>query len=537
VAEVTPSLEERLVAPRGSALSEIYGIAVRHGLDPEFPEAVRQEVEQWLRTPGIEAPDLDDLTALPFVTIDDASSRDLDQAIAIECAGERAYIIRYALADASYYCPVDSALFAEALRRGASYYLPGFMVPMLPPELSEGLVSLNPGERRRALVVEMHLQAGAVTSSRIYRARIRSEAKLSFDGVQAFYDDGSDLDCSADAKESLRHLRDLGEELVAARHASGALRYRRTEIDIDLGGAKPRKFLAVGGQRARVERYNEEVSLLCNTVGARWLRDRDTEDDGVEPIFRIHDAPTDERMSDFESMLAGVVRQRSLDPQRWAWSRDVEEALAAYLERLPDTGRDGRVARAIHRQAVMINHRSVFSDQASPHFGVGADVYARFSSPMREVVGVFVHKEALERLGLKAPGDSAEDRTLRETVIERANQAKWLQKQLNKEVNALVIGDLCRGDLASDSPTRHGTVMGLTPSKVHIQLDEPPVDLKVYIKALGAERGEKLRVDRSRISLRTEKGEPVCTLGDEVKVRVRAFDERQGRWHFALERM
>src|SRR5690606_28681412 len=183
-----------VLAHGGSPKAELYGIFLRSGCSPVFPEQVRREVEAWQRSPGIDDPGLVDLTHLPFVTIDGATSLDLDQAAYVE-RDAQGYVVYYALADASYYVQPGTALWKEAMRRAASYYLPAVMVPMLPRQLSEGLVSLNSNVERRALVLRIRLHGdgslrstSSATATDAFRARIRSRGKLSFGGVQAFYE-------------------------------------------------------------------------------------------------------------------------------------------------------------------------------------------------------------------------------------------------------------------------------------------------------------------------------------------------------------
>ena len=91
-------------------------------LHTEHSNKAMSEADHWLANPGHDDPTLDDLTALPFVTIDNPDSRDLDQALYIEETAD-GYRLRYALADAAYYVRPGSALFDEALQRGAIFYL------------------------------------------------------------------------------------------------------------------------------------------------------------------------------------------------------------------------------------------------------------------------------------------------------------------------------------------------------------------------------------------------------------------------------
>lgn len=514
-------------APAGSALARLVRIAADHGLDPVFPDAVLDEVEAlWdgasEAPPGTDDPSLADLTDLPFVTIDNEGSRDLDQAlhIARDGAGHR---VRYALADASFYVRPGTALWDEALARGASFYLPGWMVPMLPRRLSEGLVSLNPGVDRRALVFDMRLDAsGRSARTAVIRARIRSRAKLTYDGVQAALD-GAPGD-AAPWDESLHLLAEVGARRIADATERDVVRHRRRSVEVGLEGL--RSFVLYGGMRNDVERYNEQLSLLCNVEGAKLIAAAKDEA-GMQAIFRVHPSPPAPRVEAFRAMTATLAAHHGIP----AWPED--QSLAAYLAALPWEGEAARASRAIQRQAILMNVRSTFSDEAAGHHGVGAEVYARFSSPMREIVGVFLHKELWESLhgeSLKAPG-AADDEALQAAVIEAANRSKALQRRLTALGNRLAIDELFERDLASASaPTRRGTVMGLTNGKLHLQLDEPPIDVKLYRTDLEAALGRTLRLTDDGAAWRDERGEAVARTGDALDVRVSHRDVGRDRW-------
>ena len=155
IVEVQGERVERL-AEADSAEARLYGIAAKSKLDPVFPEAVEEQVAGLVQSPGRDDPALEDFRSWPFVTIDGASSMDLDQAAFVEQEGG-GHVVHYALADAAYYVQPGTPLHDEAIARGASYYLPGVMVPMLPRALSEGLVSLNPNVDRRSVVFSMSI--------------------------------------------------------------------------------------------------------------------------------------------------------------------------------------------------------------------------------------------------------------------------------------------------------------------------------------------------------------------------------------------
>ena len=528
---------ERVLAPAGSALAAVYQVAAAHGLDPLFPSAIGDELAALVAEPGIEARDLKDLTALPFCTIDSAQTRDLDQALCIERTAS-GYRVWYALADAAAFVRPGGALFDEALNRGASYYLPGLVIPMLPPALSEGLISLNPNVDRRALVFELTLDESArCVETNLHRARIHSRAKLSFETVQAFLDAPSQHPIEpTDLAQSLKNLRAVGEQRARDRTERNVVRYRRTDVQTRIGD-DPMRFVVIDDLRNDVERYNEELSLLCNVEGARFLRAGDSESDHVQPIYRVHPAPERDRIARFEATLAQLVSAHGLDPELWGYPNASGDSLAQYLAALPREGAQGRIAAAIHRQAIIMNARSAFSQRAGGHYGVGAEVYARFSAPMREIVGVFLHKEALEKLaGHASPHAAQADDALRERIVERANEAKRLQGMITNAANRLAI-DQVFGERQARQPDTPfaATVMGMTADRVYLRLDDPAIEVKAYLRDLARGSSEKLAIDVAGVALRSRTSERVlCRLGDEVHVAVDGRDERRNRWMLRL---
>lgn len=519
------------LAPAGTARAALWREAVEAGLDPYFPEEVEREVAAIERDPGLDDPRLDDLSALPFVTIDGATSRDLDQALAIERGPAGGFLVHYALADAAHFVPRGSALFAEALKRGASYYLPGFAVPMLPRALSEGLCSLNPDVPRRALVFTVALDArGAILSTTPRRARIRSRKKLAWGDVQAYYDAPATSPLrGADLAETLDLLRAVGELRLHAAIERGLVRHRREEVDLGLGDGGV-AFTVTRAVRDAVELYNEQISLLVNAEGARLLKEHPSP--GLDPIYRVHPAPDADHLAALRATIEAIVRAHDLPPS-FLWR--AEQPLAEYLRALPEGGERARVTRAIERQALLVNLRSTYAIEPGPHHGVGVEPYGRFTAPMREVVGVFLHAETIDAF-FPAPGHApSADPDLREAVVAAGNAAKDVQRRVADAASRLAIDRLFGADLAlapRDRPARRATVMGLARAKVHVTLDDPPLDLKLYLRELGkALGGAWLEADPDGVTLRVPRtGEVVLRVGDEVRLRTVGLDRTTDRW-------
>ncbi|NOY27715.1 MAG: RNB domain-containing ribonuclease [Oligoflexia bacterium] len=509
-----------------------------HDLVVEHPPAVLAEAQAWIQDPGITDPSLVDLTALPFCTIDEETSKDLDQALFIDSdVAGTGHVVWYALADASWFVRPGSALWDEALRRGASYYLPGLVAPMLPRILSEDLCSLGPKVDRRALVFRVALDPhGRVTQTRILRARVHSQAKLSYDGVQAWYDGGKPPCEDAAVLTSLERLATVGRLRMALAEERDVVSFRRTEIDVHVArhrAGQPLVFIATTDLRLAVERYNEQVSLLCNMEGARFLQAAQ-DPKLVQPIYRVHPPPQADRLDTLQRSLDAILAHHKLDPS-WRWRRG-DETLADYLERLPQ----GRIATAIHRQAMMSSGRASFTSHAGVHYGIGADVYARFTAPMREIVGVFLHHEAFERLSghvTPVPDGAPDDAVRREQVIAASNACHMVQKGLDRDANRMVIDHLLAEDLRQKRPPRRrGTVMGFDRRKVHVQLDDPAIDLKVYVHHLEDQTHTRLRVSGDLCSMAPTRGSGLrLSTGDAVDVWVVGEDTGRDRWRLACQ--
>lgn len=516
------------------ARAAVRALAARHEVDPELPAACEAEAAAWVADPGVDDPALEDLTHLAFATIDEPTSRDLDQAVFLEVV-DGLPVVWYAIADASHYVRPGSALLEEAVARGATFYLPGLVAPMLPRALCEGQVSLNPGVPRRAVVLRMALDGGGrCVATDLSRARIVSRAKLSYAGVQAWVDGGA-LDAPGEVRESLAHLAATGELRLREAESRDVLLLRRHELVLDLGGCGM-VFVAHGEARNDVERWNEQVSLLANVEAARLLGTPRRAGD-AQPIYRTHEPPHRQALEEFAALLRDLADLHGLDPGRWTWDPGGAASLATFVRELPLADpRHGGLARAIQRQALRTGGRSGFGPTPGVHHGVGATAYTRFTAPMREVVGIMVHKELLEAVGATVPGDPEADAALRERVLAAARRARGIQRALDHGANRLVLDQLFRADLAAGAaPGRDATVMGFGRGKVHLQLGDPPIDVKVYAADLAATLGGPLRVEAGAPAVLDAAGAPVLRVGDPVRVAARGLDPDRDRWVLHVE--
>ena len=204
----------------------------KHNLRVGFPKRVERQVEE-IANGSILSSSLVDMTDLPFITIDNDNSMDLDQAMYIKRTSST-YEVMYALADGAYFARVDTPIFDEAVRRGgSSFYLPTLCVPMLPRRLSEDLMSLNANVVRRALVFTIRLERdGSVRDTTYAWAKIRSRWKGTYREAQLYYDGKLDLrgksyQSTLDLLKIVGNLRRAiarGREVVEYNRERGGLR-------------------------------------------------------------------------------------------------------------------------------------------------------------------------------------------------------------------------------------------------------------------------------------------------------------------------
>jgi exoribonuclease R len=230
-------------------------------LPTEFPPDALREAEDAAEATPLPAADRRDI---PFVTIDPATSRDLDQAMHLGRRAGGGYRVRYAIADVASYVRPGGALEAETWVRGQTIYLPDGRVPLHPPVLSEGAVSLFPDVTRAAVLWTIDLDAdGAIVGVSLERAQVRSRAKLDYAGVQAAVEAGT-------APEPIALLPELGELLARRAADRGAINLPLSEQEVEPDGAGWRLVLRAP---LAVEEHNAQISLLTGMAAAKLMLD------------------------------------------------------------------------------------------------------------------------------------------------------------------------------------------------------------------------------------------------------------------------
>jgi len=367
-----------------------------HGLPLVFPTAAVAEAES-AKAAGPEG--RKDLRHLPLITIDGADARDFDDAVYAapdqDPQNAGGYHVVVAIADVAHYVRPGSALDREAKLRGNSAYFPDRVVPMLPEALSNGWCSLVPQEDRPCLAVEIWLDGeGEKRRHRFCRAIICSQARLTYDQVQAFQDgDGDPPGAAAEVKTAIGALYGAFGCLIAARERRGTLDLDLPERQVLLDDAGDVADIVVR-ERHDSHRLIEELMIAANVAAAEEL-----ERLSQPCMYRIHEPPDPEKLA----ALGEVLRSLGLSLALGQVIRPGQ--LTALLRKV--AGRPE--ADIVNEMVLRSQSQAVYAPENRGHFGLALRRYAHFTSPIRRYADLLVHRALITGLRLGDDGLGPEE--------------------------------------------------------------------------------------------------------------------------------
>jgi ribonuclease R len=515
---------ERMPAMDRSAMGEVIavlghadepGIATdiaifSHDLPQEFPEEVVAQADRFGDCIDPEIADRrKDLRSLPLVTIDGADARDFDDAVYAERL-DSGFRLIVAIADVAEYVQPDSALDREAQRRGTSVYFPDRVLPMLPETLSNGLCSLRPDEDRLCMVCDLRLdEQGKVRQSRFYEAVMRSQARLTYDQVQAMMVKGDAVlrDRYEHALDSLEALYEVYRALFKRRTRRGALDFDSNDVYFEfdaegrVAGIRPRS-------RHDAHRLIEECMILANVEAARFAGKS-----GLPMLFRVHDSPPADKLEGLELFL----RAQGL---KVTWSDQPEPSQFASIQSRVEGKEDARLVNAVLMRSLSL---AVYQPENIGHFGLALKDYAHFTSPIRRYPDLLLHR-ALKHLIRKQPrerfpyGESA--------MAELGRHCSWTERraeEASRDVDERLKCQFMQRHLGDEFD---GVVTGVTSFGLFVELPQFGVSGLVHVTAMP---NDYYNFDPVSHRLTGKRGGRVFALADRVRVSVAAVnvDERK----------
>lgn len=360
---------------------DILSIIYQHGIEIEFPDKVLEEAEavpDEIKPSEIEG--RRDLRNELTITIDGADAKDLDDAISVKKLDNGHTQLTVSIADVSYYVTEGSALNEEAYDRATSVYLVDRVIPMIPHRLSNGICSLNPQVDRLTLSCQMELdEHGHVVNHEIFDSVIHSNYRMTYDEVNEIITDQNE-DTRKQYNEVTPMLdlaKDLSERLIN-------MRRRRGEIDFDISEAK----VLVNDEgiptdvelrkRGEGERLIESFMLAANETIAEHF-DRLN----VPFIYRVHEQPKSERLRQFFDFITnfGLMIKGTGEEVHPSTLQKIQQEVEGQPEQM-----------VISTMMLRSMQQARYDDVNLGHFGLSAEHYTHFTSPIRRYPDLIVHR-------------------------------------------------------------------------------------------------------------------------------------------------
>jgi VacB/RNase II family 3'-5' exoribonuclease len=452
---------------------------LERGLLPEFSPAVIAQVRQIKEAATASGAAVRDLRGLSWASIDNDDSRDLDQLTVAEPLPEGATKILVAIADVDALVKKDSAIDDHAWTNTTSVYTPAEIFPMLPEELSTDLTSLGEGRERLAIVVEMVVAAdGTVTASDIYRAAVLNHAKLAYNALAAWIEDGAPpppkLAGVAGLDEQIRLQDRTAQALKRVRHANGALHLETAEARAVFDDGRLADL--VPDEKNRAKELIEDFMIAANGVTAKYL-DRK----GVPSLRRVLRTP--KRWDRIVALAAESGARLPLAPDAAALDAFLTERRESDPVRFPDLSLS--IVKLLGRGEYALE---VPGQPVEGHFGLAVKDYTHSTAPNRRFPDLVAQRILKAALGVQAPAYTTDElATLARHCTDQEDNAAKVERAVAKSAAAQL--------LASRIGARFDAIVtGASEKGTWVRISGPTTEGRVVRGFEGLDVGDRVRV-------------------------------------------
>lgn len=482
--------------------TDIMSIVKGYDLPVEFPDKVLRQAER-VAKPVSEA-DMNgrkDLRDWQMVTIDGEDAKDLDDAVSLVKDGEN-YILGVHIADVTNYVQENSALDREALERGTSVYLVDRVIPMLPHTLSNGMCSLNAGEDRLALSCIMTVDpSGEVIAHEIAETVIHVNRRMSYTSVKKILTDHDEAET-----EEYRELIPMFERMQELSGILRARRKKRGSIDFDFPETK--MILDENGKPVDIRPYDRNVAtkiiedfmLLANETVAEdgyWQE--------LPFLYRSHETPDEEKIRTLAtfinnfgySMHIGVNEIRPKEIQK-------------LLTKVEDTPEEAMISRLALRSM----KQAKYTVENDGHFGLAANYYTHFTSPIRRYPDHQIHRIIKDNLRGRMNADKMEHyRSILPEVAKRSSEMERRADEAERETVKLKKVEYMQAHIGEEF---EGVISGITKWGMYVELPNT-IEGLVHVTNMTDDHYEYNEERYEMMGMHTRK---VYKLGEGLRVRV-----------------
>jgi VacB/RNase II family 3'-5' exoribonuclease len=462
---------------------------IERGLAPDFPPEALAELE---RIDGPATPDGEparDLRALPWCSIDNDNSRDLDQLTVAEVMPGGAAKILVAIADVDALVHKESALDDHAQMNTTSVYTVAEIFPMLPEKLSTDLTSLNHDADRMAVVIELVLAGdGSLQSSDVYRATVRNHAKLAYNSVAAWLEGTGPMPEEIGAvkglDENVRLQDRVAQKMKALRHQNGALSLETIEPHPVFDGDMLKGL--EDNEKNRAKDIIEDFMVAANGVTARFLESKK-----LSSIRRVVRVPR--RWDGIVTLAAERGTMLPAEPDPKALEKFLVAARAADPLRFPDISLS--VVKLLGAGEYVVERPG---EDVAGHFGLAVKDYAHSTAPNRRYPDLITQRLLkASLLGRPQPYPDSELEALARHCTQAEDAAQKVERQVTKSAAAILLESRIGEEF-------DGIVTGMSDKGTWVRLLHPIVEGRLENGTQGLDVGRRVRV--RLVSTNVERG-------------------------------
>lgn len=496
---------------------EILSIVHKHNIRSEFPDEVLAEAEQ---VPDqISAADLKgrrDLRGQQIITIDGADAKDLDDAVTVERLDNGHFQLGVHIADVSHYVREDSALDKEAFERGTSSYLTDRVIPMLPQRLSNGICSLHPKVDRLTLSCEMEInQQGNVVAYDIFPSVIRSVERMTYESVNHILEEKH-----PQTRKQYQSLVPMLEEMAELHHILEQKRRHRGAIDFDSDEAKiivdkDGKAIDIELRERRVgERLIESFMLAANETVSEHYSKAD-----LPILYRVHEQPDESKMKRFLEFITtfGLTAQASKDS---ITSKDLQ----GVMDRIKDEPYEAVISMLLLRSM----QQARYDVDPIGHYGLGADYYSHFTSPIRRYPDLILHRliHYYDEVG-RSQQDKKRWESRLPDMAKHSSEAERRAIDAERETDELKKTEFMADKVGQEFM---GTIISITGFGMFIQLPNT-VEGLVHVSMMD---DDYYRFDEDHLVMIGERTGKVFRIGQPIKVKLMRADVEEVQIDFSI---
>lgn len=492
-----------ILGQKGDRYVEIASVIREHGLPEEFPKKVLDEAEKVaIEIPQEEIDRRLDLRDMNIFTIDGEDAKDLDDAVSIEVLDNGNYKLGVHIADVTHYVKEKSKLDKEALKRATSVYLVDKVIPMLPKTLSNGVCSLNPFEDKLTLSVFMEINhKGDVVKHDIKETIINSKARMTYTEVSDILekDDEKLKKTFAKVADDFFTAEKLARILMKRREKRGAIDFDFPEAKIILNNDGDVVDI-VQYERRISNRIIEEFMLITNETVAEhffWLN--------MPFVYRVHETPAHEKIETLNKFIStfGYVIKGDLESVH-------PKALQGIIEQIHGKTEEKAISTIMLRSL----KQARYSPECVGHFGLAAQYYSHFTSPIRRYPDLQIHRIIKEFLNGKI-SQKRQDQ-LAQIVDYASTQSS--EREREAELAERDVKDIYKARYMEDRVGEEfvGIVSSVTSFGMFIELDNT-VEGLVRLADMG---DDYYIFDENTFTILGERTKKMYRIGDVVKIKV-----------------